>query len=611
MKQFANVDFKHDGTAFRCPTDLSRSSGSLQRVLVIGQCTADHIRGFLLESGIHCDFVHIQSLMDPLFQPPQPIETYDLQIVFLPMDRIIPDYTYFPLSYADIDAEEKRFANAEKTTLDLLDVATRWLKSHKILTFIGNFLVPQQNPVGKLLPRYDLRNPCYFMEKINESLSRRVDGMDNAFVIDMDGVSSTFGKKYLTDDSIWSLSHGGFIQNIEYEHYESNRQDSQKRLEDLGPVTEYYSVRTDDGYRALRDEILSMYRIVRQVDAVKIVIIDLDDTAWRGIAAEEDNSRDFMTIGWPLGFVEALMLLKRRGILLAIISKNEHENAVGAWERNYGNIFPISNFVSVKANWLPKHENMRQILQETNLLAQNAVYIDDNPAERDIIQSMFPDIRVIGSNPYYTRRILLWSSETQVPFISGESSSRTESIKSVIQRESDRLSMDHDEFLRSLNIKIRCNVVLDSSDKYFKRCLELINKTNQFNTTGRRWTVEEVSSEINGGLKIYAFDVDDRFTQYGIVCVALVKENVVLQFVMSCRVIGLGVEMAALGVIMNSMREEGLNSAMGISQETEKNILSRDLYARAGFQATDKGMWNCDLNVEFALPTHMQLDMSC
>nr|WP_241025931.1 HAD-IIIC family phosphatase [Burkholderia sp. Tr-20390] len=354
-----------------------------------------------------------------------------------------------------------------------------------------------------------------------------------------------------------------------------------------------------------------MYRIVRQVDAVKIVIIDLDDTAWRGIAAEEDNSRDFMTIGWPLGFVEALMLLKRRGILLAIISKNEHENAVGAWERNYGNVFPISNFVSVKANWLPKHENMRQILQETNLLAQNAIYIDDNPAERDIIKSMFPDIRVIGSNPYYTRRILLWSSETQVPFISGESSSRTESIKSVIQRENDRLSMDHDEFLQSLNIKIRYNVVVDSSDKYFKRCLELINKTNQFNTTGRRWTVEEVNSEINDGLKIYAFDVDDRFTQYGIVCVALVKENVVLQFVMSCRVIGLGVEMAALGVIMNSIQAEGLNSALGISQETEKNILSRDLYARAGFQAADQGIWNCDLNVELALPKHMQLDMSC
>lgn len=606
MFLLTNVDPKQDGSAYRCPTDLTRSGAVFQRALVIGQCTADHIRHYFLEAGIACDFVHIQSVLDPSFAPPQPIESYDLQIVFLPMDRIIPDHISFQLAY-DASAEEERFAQAEQMTHHLLDVATRWLKSHGILTFVGNFLVPQKNPLGSLLPRYDLRNPCYFMEKVNESLSRRVDEMENAYIIDMDGIASTFGKKYLVDDSIWALSHGGFFTNVEYDNFEAHRQGSQKRLEDLGPVSEYYSVRTDDGYRSLRDEILSMYRVVRQSDAVKIVVIDLDDTAWRGIAAEEDNSHEFMTLGWPMGFVEALMFLKRRGILLAIVSKNEHENAVKAWEYAYGNAFPIDNFVSVKANWLPKHENMRQILQETNLLAQNAVYIDDNPAERDIIQSMFPDIRVIGSNPYYTRRILLWSSETQVPFISGESASRTESIKGVIQREADRSTMDHDEFLRSLNIQSHHSVVRSSSDAEFKRCFELLNKTNQFNTTGRRWTLEEISHELEQGLRIFAFDVNDRFTKYGIVCVALVKDDAILQFVMSCRVIGLGVEMAAISVIMDAMRGQGFHAALGMAQETDKNVLSRDLFARAGFQVGDKGTWSRDLNITFARPKHMQL----
>ncbi|WP_380787755.1 HAD-IIIC family phosphatase [Sphingomonas sp. R86521] len=603
--QLLNANIEHDGNAFRCPKDLAVTGTDIRRALIIGQCTADHMRLFLMEIGIECDFVHIQSMNDPSFKPPHDIDSYDLQIIFLPFDVVMPNASYFPLSYDDLDGETKRFDASEKKAQDLLDLASRWLDSHRILTFVGNFLVPQQNPVGRLLPKYDLRNPCYFVEKLNESISIRLDQMENAYLVDIDGIASTFGKKYLLDDSIWSIAHGGFITNVEDENYESKREESDRRLEELGSVDAYYTVRTHDGYVALRNEILSMYRAVRQIDAVKLVVIDLDDTAWRGVAAEEDSSHDFMTLGWPLGFIEALMFLKRRGILLAIVSKNEAENATRAWQKAYGDIFPIDNFVSVKANWLPKHQNMQQILNETNLLAQNTVYIDDNPAEREIIQTTFQGIRTIGSNPYYTRRILLWSPETQVPSISAESQVRTESIKGVMKREDERASMDHADFLVSLEIKCGYSVTSSISDLHFKRSIELINKTNQFNTTGKRWSVEELDTQFQQGMRLFSFFVDDRFTKYGAVCVAIVNGDHIEQMVMSCRVIGLGVEFAALSVVLAQLAAEGFQKVRASAKMTDKNVLSRDLYSKGGFHRNGDEEWVRGLDVPYPEPEHI------
>lgn len=606
--QWNNIDPRHDGVAYRCPTDLARSQAVPQKVLVIGQCTSDHIRLFLIEHGVECDFVHIQSMRDPSYRPPSAIETYDLQIVILPFDQVLPTKSYFASSH-DEAAELERFHQSERALHNLLDVSMRWLDSHNILTFVGNFLVPQQNPLGRLLPKYEYRNPCYFVEKLNESLARRLEAISNAYLLDIDEISATFGRKYLQDDSVWAINHGGFFTDVEHQNFESQREDTARRLEPLGPVSAYYSVKTHEGYQALREEIISMYRIVRQTDAVKLVVIDLDDTAWRGVAAEEDLSHEFLTLGWPNGFIEALMYLQRRGILLAIISKNEQENAERAWNLAYGDHFPLSNFVSVKANWLPKHQNMQRILEETNLLAHNVVYIDDNPVERQNIESMFPSIRVIGSNPYYTRRMLLWGSETQVPYVSAESATRTQSVKSVIAREHERASMDHETFLASLGVSVVGNVIDNISDPRFKRSFELVNKTNQFNTTGVRYKLEDVSELIDRGMKIFSFEVKDRHTSYGIVCVAFLMENRISQFVMSCRVIGLGVEVAALSAICEYLRKNGFLVVLADSIQTDKNILSRDLYTKTGF-VNDGGINSLALATPVTPPGHIALSAS-
>jgi FkbH-like protein len=125
--------------------------------------------------------------------------------------------------------------------------------------------------------------------------------------------------------------------------------------------------------------------------------------------------------------------------------------------------------------------------------------------------------------------------------------------------------------------------ITDIDHPGFPRALQLINKTNQFNTTGKRWTKQECMPAVATGTRFIAFDVEDRFTGYGIVGVVVVRESHIVQFVMSCRVVGMEVEIAALSEILRAIHEGGFGSARASLEETELNLLCRDLYERCGF----------------------------
>src|SRR5262249_43428014 len=150
-------------------------------------------------------------------------------------------------------------------------------------------------------------------------------------------------------------------------------------------------------------EVKAMYLTIRQVDSVKVVICDLDDTLWRGVVAEDGINLVTQLEGWPLGLIEALAYLKRRGVLLAICSKNDEHRIRSLWPSIMCDQLSLSDFAVVKINWEPKSWNVDAILRETNLLARNAVFIDDNPAERQSVINDHPGIRVLGGDLYAIR----------------------------------------------------------------------------------------------------------------------------------------------------------------------------------------------------------------
>ncbi|MDZ5645624.1 HAD-IIIC family phosphatase [Nitrospirillum sp. BR 11828] len=593
---------------FFAPTDLTLNAGPFKKVLLVGSCTVSFSAHHFKEIyGIETTFIHVGLIENSRTDISG--GDFDFQLSSIPMDHIMHLNSYLGQPPFDKEDAERRFQESLASMFRLLEALLRFNQEFGLLTIVSNFLVPQQNPLGRLMPRNDLRNPVYYIEKLNEKLSDYIDQINNAYVIDVNAIASSIGKRHIQDDSIWKLSHAGIMTDQDFRDFEAQRNESNQRIEPITSLRETVSILPDEFYRTLCAESVAIARTARQVDSVKIVIIDLDDTLWRGVIAEEKSSLDhnFLFEGLHYGFLEALSFLRQRGILLAIASKNDHDKIADIWQELFQHRFPLSNFVSVKINWSPKSESVAEILNEVNLLPRNAVFVDDNPREREEVRAAFPDIRILGAEPYAIRRVLLWSSETQVAHITKEALGRSEMVQKQIAREIERKTLSKEEFLHSLSVKLSCHRIKDASHPLFKRAHELLNKTNQFNTTGKRWDEMELNAVMKNGGVIYAFEVQDRFTKYGAVVIAVCAGDELPSFVMSCRVIGLEVELAALILIAEDMKRRGSSELRGQIIETDANVLSRDLYARGGFQI-EGSHWVLPLNTALQISEHISID---
>jgi FkbH-like protein len=315
-----------------------------------------------------------------------------------------------------------------------------------------------------------------------------------------------------------------------------------------------------------------------------------------------------MIEGWPLGIAEAAGYLKKRGILLAIISKNDERRVREIFPMIYRDRLLIDDFVTVKINWRSKSENMAEILSTMSLLPRNVLFVDDNPSERSAMQAAFPDMRIIGRHPYYLRRILLWSSETDVASVTDESGRRTEMMQRQFDREFHKKSLPREDFLRDAAPRVEILEIPDVGHSRFPRILELVNKTNQFNTTGKRWKIEEFGEFFRDGGRIFSFSVSDKFTDYGLVGVVLVRQAHILQWVMSCRVLGYDIENAVMATLVSSIRNGTETPITADLVETDANFPCRSLFSGCSFEESDE-IWILPGDSAPACPPHVSLSV--
>lgn len=590
---------------YRCPQDLAVTPTKLNRIIIVGSCLMAGWPDVVAKETPGCpsDFFLLNNAGELPSEPLHPIREYDFQLIQIPLRTVLPDSSYFRLSYHDRDAYEKLFEDARERMAQFLAAALRWNVEHGILTFVSNFLVPQQNAVGRLMPRYDLRNPVYLVERLNQELSELLSRCVNVFLFDYDQIMATFGRRHFQDDIYLHTGHASALTDGSYEL-------DQQRLERTETPRSYYPTKVYEYMQYAWAELVAMYRTVQRTDEVKLVIVDIDDTLWRGVAAEETTADPALAMeGWPLGVIEALGCLKRRGVLLAIVSKNDEERVIPIWKRLVGNRLLLEDFAVRKIDWRPKADNIEEMLGELGLLPKSVVFIDDNPVERAAVKAAFPAIRTMGPTPYIWRRILLWSSETQVADITAESATRSEMVRAQVERETQRKQLTRQEFLNSLDLRVRLFTIDSLSHAQFARSLELINKTNQFNTTGKRWTLEEAMSFFAAGGQFYSFEAEDRFTHYGNIGVVVVQGTHLVQFVMSCRVLGMEVETAAIAGILRIGANGGAREYSATLRHTEANLPCRNLYQRCGFTSAGDETWRPTSTTILAFPSHILLSV--
>ena len=555
------------------PTQLSVTEMSVRSVQLIGNCVFDGWLGLLAQR--HPDMKVDHVLVEYLDEAEAAVD-YDLRLVQIPLRILYPEYHTMQIGYDDVAAYERAFIDAVRTMRKRIALIPGGHPDRP--TFFLNYAFPQRTAMGRLMPRYDLRNPVFFVQRLNRELSDLVDNYPGGHILDIEQISASFGRRFIQDDAFWSFSHGGFISDFDAVM-------DGERLEPEARLSERYPLDVQGVIGEIWDEAVAMLRTLRGVDRVKMVCVDLDDTLWRGVLAERDEVDYTVIEGWPLGFAEALIILRNRGIILGIISKNDESTALDLLQKAFWGRLKPEDFAVMKINWRSKADNLREAIAEVNILPEAVVYIDDNPVERARIEEALPEVRTLGAPHLDWRRILLWSAETQVPAISEESARRTQMVQAQLRRERERAETDEQAFMEGLNVRIRLGAIEDMASPHFARALELINKTNQFNTSGLRWSEAEAVAHFAAGGRWWIFFVEDRFTAYGLVGTVVQSGPNIDQFVMSCRVFGLGVEQAALNAIR--ARDARITSATLL--ETPRNGPCRLLYRSAGWSAGDGG----------------------
>lgn len=581
---------------FLAPADLEISDVGPKSVLLVGACFLFEWGDVLqkLGYGLAVDRLLFFYLMRLPQTPPKPFEAYDVQLIQVPLPSLMPEHEYMRLPVNDVAPYEELL----ETCVGRLDLYLQevlvW--SDRIQTFVMSYLSPQQNLLGRLMPRYDLRNPIHFIERLNVELDRLLRAYRGVHLIDTDHIASVYGRRFVGEDAFWMQHHGGLIVRADEIHDAS-------RIEKSASPFEVHDAAPEGFIAMVWHEIRAAFRTLKRADEVKMVCVDLDDTLYRGLIGEWDGvDRGWRTAGWPLGLVEVLQYLRRRGVMLAIISKNDEAHVRALWRAMFDEgQLQLEDFAIIKINRRPKAENIAEALAEANILPGSVVFLDDNPVERAGVKAAFPEIRVLETSHYRWGRVLGWSAELQVAHITAESQRRTELIQAQVERARDRASLSRDEFLRSLQLKVAIHPVNAISDDRFARAFELINKTNQFNTTGVRWLEKDAGAFFAGGGVWWTFDAVDRYTRYGLIGVVCIHQTQITQFVMSCRVAGLDAELAAFSEILGRCSGAGAQFE-GSVKETKNNAVSRDIFQRLGWGLSE-GRWQGSGSI--AMPSHV------
>jgi len=326
---------------------------------------------------------------------------------------------------------------------------------------------------------------------------------------------------------------------------------------------------------------------------IKCLVLDLDNTLWGGVIGEDG------LIGIQLGndypgnifkdFQRVLLGLRDQGVLLAIASKNNLEDVVDVFEKHTDCLLKMDDFSAIQVHWGDKATSVKEISKELNIGLDTIAFFDDNPVEREWVRDQLPEVKVINvsTDPIYYIQSLFSSQYFDQISLTVEDKER--SIKYQQQKRRKILSKSSksvDDFLQALKMKVNFGYM---DEVTVKRVEQLVNKTNQFNLTTRRYTAADLEKIVcNNGMVLWV-SVEDCYGDNGIVGVAIVenilrKEWVIDTFLLSCRIIGRKIETIFLEEIIEIARKNNAEAIIGQHIPNRNNGLVSEFYKDHSFK---------------------------
>lgn len=564
-----------------------------KRIAVLGGSTThDIIRMlelFLLNYGIEPEFYeseYAQYWQDAMFDNEELVQFHPDLIYVHTTGRNI---TFFP------DMEDSLQGIEDKLEAQMNHFRAMWEKlenTYHCPVIQNNFEFPFYRILGNR-DGYDPHGKTAFIQRLNMEFARYAAQQEHFYIYDIQYESAAFGLDRWTDPSYWHM----------YKYAMS--------------------------MQAIPDFAFHLSHIIKAVFGKnkKAFVLDLDNTLWGGIVG--DDGPENLEIGQETSmgqvyqeFQGYLKEHKKIGVLLNVDSKNEEENALAGLKHPEGILKP-EDFIVIKANWLPKSQNLTEIASELNIGRDALVFVDDNPAEREIIRQHVPETAVPEMtdgdqvNPDQFIRILDKNAYFEVVTLSEDDKHRNEMYKAnAMRKEQEESFGNYSDFLKSLEMEA---VIREFEPVYYSRIAQLTNKSNQFNLTTKRMTQAEVEqmAQDPGYITLYG-KLKDKFGDNGVVSLVIGKKNgdtlELILWLMSCRVLKRDMEQAMLDTLVWRSRESGIRKLHGYYYKTAKNAMVKDFYGAMGFQKLSEK--DGDSEWEYVIPEtyenkNLVIDVNC
>lgn len=449
---------------------------------------------------------------------------------------------------------ESEFAVQEHFESTLKDIKN-FSKLTKGIVVLGTFLLSQDGRHGLKINGGQLFKQ---IEQYNKELRDFAEGRDNVYLADTNAIAKDF-----------SFSHTRDLRNL----YAFDM-----------PFARELSANISAKWLA--------YIKARLGRTKKCIVLDLDDTLWGGVVGEVGPLGIRLGVDYPgnafRSFQQTLLDFHSQGILLAINSKNNPEDVAEVFKNNKNMVLREKHFASVRINWEDKSDNLMSIADELGIGLESMVFLDNDPHNRDLVrvslpQVLTPDFSLPPEEYVYT---LLALSVFDSLSVSKEDTERNSMYAAERERRKAMdTTQDLGEYLRQLRITMR---VTRNDETVVPRISQLTLKTNQFNLTTRRYTEPDIKKFFDDGSIVYTAEVEDKYGNYGITNVAVVHFDdvgvaTIDSFLMSCRVIGRGIEFALMDHIIAELRKRGVSKIRAHFVATPKNPPAKEFLPTAGF----------------------------
>jgi len=325
----------------------------------------------------------------------------------------------------------------------------------------------------------------------------------------------------------------------------------------------------------------------------KCLVLDLDNTLWGGVLGEDGIDGISLGGDYPgkayTYWQRALLELSRNGIILAICSKNNETDVQEAWDKNPNMVLRREHFSALRINWRDKATNLQELADELNIGLDSMVFLDDNPAERELVRQILPLVQV-PDFPVKPYQLIPFFKEMVNRYfrsyaVTAEDKDKTAQYRANAMRSAEQSRFaDLESYLYSLDMQLD---IMPADEHNVQRIAQMTQKTNQFNLTTRRYTDAQVRECIAQGWMIYCVSVKDRFGDNGITGTVFIRPTdwdtvLIDSLLLSCRILGKGIETAFVKTVLNLMRLDGYRKVVADYLPTAKNGQTADFYDRLG-----------------------------